>query len=113
MNLKNCLLGACLVLCGTALGQRARVYVPDANTMLYVESYFVTEGVDETAIDMQVALEIQGELPGDTEPAGRWYLGRTGGYTGPWGPNSTIICGNSSVQCVWIGEVADEDWPVE
>jgi hypothetical protein len=104
MKLKNFLLGASIAICGAAFGQSDRVYVPDYDVMLYVASFTETEDDDgNPAYEMEVISSEAGEVPTlEEEPAGKWYLGTAGGYTGAGGPViSLIICGNRSSQCFW------------
>jgi hypothetical protein len=103
MKLKNFLLGASLAICGAAFGQVERVYVPEYDVMLYVASFTETEDDDgNPAFEMDVISSEVGEVPTlEEESTGNWYLGHPYGYSGSWGPFSTIICYNASVQCIW------------
>jgi hypothetical protein len=102
MNLKQLILGVSLAVGGTAFGQNMKMYIPDENVMLHVSSCEISQDADgNTSFSPVVVSSVVGEVPGEGDPAGLWYLGRPGGWVGPGGWWSFYICGNSASQCTW------------
>ena len=101
MKLQNFLLGAGLAIGGASFGQtQTRVYIPVTDITLICNSVEITE--DSSNSQTIFTMDVVGTEPGNTGPCDIPYLGNASGYTGPWGPNSTLICKTTQPnQCVF------------